>query len=145
VRRTGGSSGNITVDYATLSDSATSGEDFTAASGTLSWGDGEAADKIIEISIAADSTDESSETFRVVLSRPSGEAILASKTVLVEIEGSSTAPPPVPPPPPSASGDGGSGGVDWLSLACLVALLPMFRRRTSGRFTTKRACAIGRR
>lgn len=135
VRRTGGSSGDITVDYDTLSDSATSGEDFTAASGTLTWGDGDVADKIIDISIAADSTNESSETFRVALSRPSGGAILASETVLVEIEGSSAAPPPVPPPPPGASGsgDGGGGGLDWLSLACLVGLLPMFRRRASGR------------
>jgi uncharacterized delta-60 repeat protein len=130
VRRTGGFSGSVTVDYATASGSATSGADFTEASGTLTWGNGDMADKTIEVRIAADSTNEGSEIFRVELSQPSGGAILASSTVLVQIEGSSTAPPPSPPPSGGTSG-GGGGGLDWLSLACLIALLSVFRWRAS--------------
>jgi uncharacterized delta-60 repeat protein len=49
VRRTGGSMGDISVDYATASGSATSGADFDATSGTLSWSDGDTADQTIEI------------------------------------------------------------------------------------------------
>jgi len=133
VRRTGGSSGAVSVDYATASGSATSGADFTAASGTLTWSDGDMADKIIEVSIAADSTDEGSEDFRIDLANVSGGAGLGTSRIAVEIEGSNPAPPPGPPPP-SASGGGGGGGLDWLSLACLIALLPVFGQRASERF-----------
>lgn len=133
VRRTGGSRGSVSVDYATASVSATSGADFIAASGTLTWSDGDMADKIIEVSIAADSTDEGSEDFRIDLANVSGGAGLGTSRIAVEIVGGNPT-PPAGPPPPSASGGGGGGGLEWLSLACLIALLPVCGRRASERF-----------
>ena len=49
--RTGGSDGAVSVDYATSDGTATAGSDYTAASGTLNWSDGDAANKTFNISI----------------------------------------------------------------------------------------------
>ncbi|HEX5129299.1 MAG TPA: M12 family metallo-peptidase, partial [Usitatibacter sp.] len=45
VSRTNGSSGSLTVSYAVTGGSATAGTDFTAASGTLTWANGDTANK----------------------------------------------------------------------------------------------------
>src|SRR5262249_18832706 len=39
VSRTGGSSGNVSISYATSNGNATAGSDYTAKSGSLSWAD----------------------------------------------------------------------------------------------------------
>jgi hypothetical protein len=41
VTRTGGSDGEVSVNYATADGSATAGADYTASSGTLTWADGD--------------------------------------------------------------------------------------------------------
>ena len=45
VRRTGGKTGQVSVDYETVDGSAEAGSDFVAASGTLTWNDGDVDDK----------------------------------------------------------------------------------------------------
>ena len=141
VRRTGGSSGSVSVDYATAGASATSGVDFTPVSGTLTWGDGDMADKTVEVHIAGDRTDEDSETFRVELSNPSGGANLASRMMRVVIEGSRVSGPD-PPGGSSGSRAGGGGAVDLLGLLCLIAGLAMFRcsRRSKLRWHAGNFC-----
>ena len=47
VRRTGGTTGAVSVDYATAAGQAQPGSDFEDASGTLSWNDGDASDKTL--------------------------------------------------------------------------------------------------
>ncbi|WP_272946224.1 Calx-beta domain-containing protein, partial [Geobacter sp. OR-1] len=76
--RTGGSSGAVGISYATSSGTALSGSDFTATSGTLSWGDGDTASKTFEVPITDDALVESNETFTVTLSSPTGGASLGS-------------------------------------------------------------------
>jgi hypothetical protein len=56
----------ITVDYATISGTAQAGEDFTAASGTLTFNVGESS-KNIPVTILGDLHPELNESFRVVL------------------------------------------------------------------------------
>lgn len=51
VQRTGGTNGVASVDYATASGSAVDGTDFTGASGTLSWADGNNDAKPITVTI----------------------------------------------------------------------------------------------
>lgn len=137
IRRTGGSLGTVSVDFAATSGSATSAADFDAASGTLTWNDGATTDQTIEIRIAADSVDEGGEDFRIELSNPSGGASLAASQLTVQIAANG-APPSSPPPPGPASGGsgygGGGGAIDWMSLAgllavCLPGALPLVRRR----------------
>ena len=58
--------GTATVDYATSNATATAGSDYTAKSGTLSFGNG-VGSMNISITITGDSTVESNETFNVTL------------------------------------------------------------------------------
>ena len=71
-------SGTVTVDYATSDGSAEAGDDYTAASGTLSFAAGETS-KAISVAIDDDIDNESDETFTVTLSNASG-ADLGTKT-----------------------------------------------------------------
>ena len=64
-------SGTVTVDYATSDGTADAGDDYTAASGTLSFAAGETS-KTISVAIADDTRNESDETFTVTLSNASG-------------------------------------------------------------------------
>lgn len=75
--RFGGLTGAVTVDYATSSDSATAGSDFTAASGTFTWADGEGGAKAVAISTLQDTADEGNESFTVGLSAPTGGVTIA--------------------------------------------------------------------
>ncbi|MHB8844480.1 MAG: Calx-beta domain-containing protein [Nitrospirota bacterium] len=81
--RTGGSSGSVSVSYATADGTATSGSDYTAASGTLVWADGDAADKTFSVTITNDGTVEADETFTASLSGPTGGAALGSPSSAV--------------------------------------------------------------
>jgi len=121
VRRTGGSYGVVSVDYMTMSGSATSGVDFTGTNGTLIWTDGDTADKTIEISIAADTQSEDPENFAVTLSKPSGGAGLATSEIRVRILDGATGTPDSPSPPSSSPPSRGGGGtIDWPILLMLT-------------------------
>lgn len=76
VLRTGNDSGTVTVNYATAPGSATSPADFTATSGTLSWGNGDASPRTITIPIVADTIVEGSEEFLLNLTNPTGGAVV---------------------------------------------------------------------
>ena len=78
VSRSGAAGGAVSVNFATSSGSATAESDFTSASGTLTWADGDAANKTITVDITSDTVDESDESFVVALSSPSGGALLGS-------------------------------------------------------------------
>ena len=72
-------SGTVTVDYATSGGTATSGSDFTAGSGTLSFAPGESTKSII-VATTDDGSTESAETMTVGLSNATGGAIIANAT-----------------------------------------------------------------
>ena len=64
------SSRTVTVDYATSDGTATSGSDYTATSGTLTFNAGDTA-KAVQVPVLTDSEDESQETLTLTLSNPS--------------------------------------------------------------------------
>jgi photosystem II stability/assembly factor-like uncharacterized protein len=66
VIRVGGSKGTLSINYATADGTATAGSDYTSASGTLVFGDGETS-KTILIPIANDGITEPDETVRLSL------------------------------------------------------------------------------
>ncbi len=70
VERVGSPAGQVTVQFATANGSATAGSDYTALSQTLTWTDGDAAQKTIAIPILEDSLVEGDETFTLTLSSP---------------------------------------------------------------------------
>ncbi len=95
VNRNGGSSGAVTVHYATAGGTAASGSDFVAASGNLSWADGDAATKPIAVAIANNSPFSGNRAFSVSLSEPTGGATLGSvSSATVTINGDAAASTP---------------------------------------------------
>jgi hypothetical protein len=75
VKRIGNTAGAVSVDWATINGSATSGQDYTTGSGTLNWADGNGADKTINIAVLDDAATEGGENFEVVLSNVVGADI----------------------------------------------------------------------
>ena len=62
VIRSGGNQGAVSISFATQNGTAAAGSDYNAASGTLSWADGEDGAKTFLVHAAADSANESTET-----------------------------------------------------------------------------------
>jgi uncharacterized delta-60 repeat protein len=85
VFRSNGSTGQVSMDYQTIAETATPGVDFTAKSDTVTWGDGETGVKFIDVDISADDVAESDETFRIRLSNPTGGATIVGSEVQVKI------------------------------------------------------------
>lgn len=79
INRLNGGSGLATVTYHTVDGTATGGLDYAATNVVLAFADGEVS-KTIAIGIINDLLVESSETFQVVLSNPTGGAILTNNT-----------------------------------------------------------------
>jgi uncharacterized delta-60 repeat protein len=67
--RVGGSSGALSVNFATVPGTAST-NDFTTTAGTLSWADGDAATKIVTVPIVADGVAEGVESLIVNLGAP---------------------------------------------------------------------------
>jgi hypothetical protein len=96
VVRTGSSVGAVSVDYTTVSGTAIAGADFTSASGTLSWADGDSTRKTITVDTTQDTMVEGDEAFTVTLSNPTAGATLGSNsTIPVTIRDNDA--PPLPP------------------------------------------------
>jgi hypothetical protein len=70
----------VTVHYATADGTAIAGEDYLAASGTLTFAPGETS-KTINISVIGDRIDEFDETFSVALSSPTNANLGYSQAV----------------------------------------------------------------
>ena len=82
VTRTGGTDGEVTVDYVTTDDSATAGTDYTATAGTLGFGDGEGGTKSFPVTMIDDAEDpvfEGIESVRLALTNPTGGAQLGEQ------------------------------------------------------------------
>ena len=97
VVRSGGNKGAVSVQYATAAQTASAGGDFTVATGTLTWLDGEVTPKSFSIALPDDTQVESTETFAVSLTAPTGGAALGSPaTATVSIADNDSAAPPQP-------------------------------------------------
>ncbi len=67
VRRSGTTSGTLTVNFATANGTAIAGQDYTAVSGLLTWSPGESTDQQIIVPIINDGSPEGDENFTVTL------------------------------------------------------------------------------
>ena len=126
VTRTGGSDGAVSATYNTVDGTAVAPGDYTTAAGTVNFADGDTAPKTFQVTIVNDTLDEPDETFNVILSAPTGGAVLGGITTeVVTILDDDV--PVAPPPPIPTLGDLGK-----LLLAGLLGaggLLLMRRRR----------------
>lgn len=94
------------VDFFTQSRSASTGADFTSASGRIEFADGETS-KTITLTIKEDTAAEGNENFNLFLNDPGGSAMLVNPTsALITIldndgaPGSTPSPSPTPTPSP---------------------------------------------
>ena len=70
VTRSGGSTGPVSVSYATANGSASAGADYTAVTGLLNWLDGDTMPKTISIPVTNTPTIGASKNLTVTLSSP---------------------------------------------------------------------------
>ena len=77
VRRGGGSSGAVSVDWEIVPGSGAL-DDLSATRGTLSWGDGDSSDRRISIDVIDDGTAENTERLILRLVSPQGGATLSA-------------------------------------------------------------------
>jgi hypothetical protein len=129
VSRTGGSSGAVSVTYATSAGSASAGTDFTMSTGTLSWADGDSSAKSISVSVVNDTTQESSESFVVTLATPTGGATLGASSATVTINDDDTSTPPDDDNDGGGGGGGGGGSAGGWFIVGLAILGLRSRRR----------------
>jgi len=86
VKRTGGASGTVSVDYATSDGTATlDDDDYVATSGTLTWTDGDVGDRTFTVEINGDTDIEADEAINMELSNATGGAVLGLSGATVTI------------------------------------------------------------
>ena len=83
--------GPVTVAYETRDGSAQAGHDYTAKSGTLSFAAGQTS-KSVSVTLLDDAVDDGGETFELVLSNPTGGAVIADGVATGTIENSDPMP-----------------------------------------------------
>ncbi|MDH3816288.1 MAG: aggregation factor core protein MAFp3, isoform C, partial [Acidobacteriota bacterium] len=93
VTRTGGDFGAASVNYATSNGSATAGSDYTAATGTIDFADGDAVAKTFNIPITDDTTWEGDETVNLSLTTPGGATLGAPSSAVLTITEDDPTPP----------------------------------------------------
>jgi bacillopeptidase F len=86
VTRSGGSAGQVTVNYATADHTAVAGEDYEATAGTLTFLDGETS-RTFTVAVLDDAVAEADEELAVILANPTGGAglgipVLARVTII---------------------------------------------------------------
>ena len=82
VTRSGGTAGGVGVTYATSDGTATSGLDYTATSGILTFATNQTSKTFI-IPVANDTAVEGNETINLTLTNPSGGAALGAQNTAV--------------------------------------------------------------
>jgi len=131
VRRNAGYAGDVSVSYSTSDLTATTGLDYSAASGTLSWGPGDLNERTISVLIQNDAQNEPNETFRITLANLTGGATFdGAATLDVTIANDDVG----AQPGSGIRGGGGAAGTDllwlfWLYLMARRGALPIGVRR----------------
>lgn len=85
VQRVGGVDGVVTVDFATANGTAVAGTNYQANSGTLTWQDGDAAEKSFDVTIFDNGTEDGDVTVDLSLSNPTGGADLGLSAAILTI------------------------------------------------------------
>jgi hypothetical protein len=81
-----GSEGVATVDYLTQPDTATEGDDYVGASGTVTFADGVSEQEIV-IMLVEDTTDQLTEFFKITIDNLTGASLGAPRTATVILFG----------------------------------------------------------
>jgi choice-of-anchor B domain-containing protein len=94
VARSSGTNGDISVNYELRSDSALIGQDASAASGTLTWQDGQSEDQNIQITLIDDNESEQQETLLLVLTSEDSNLLGTQTSATITIRDDDSNQPP---------------------------------------------------
>ena len=118
------SAGAVSVTLSPIAGTATAGDDFAPEPVAVSWADGDSSQKLVEFVVHDDTIQESSESFTVELSNPTGGGVIGPQSsVTIMISASDQPAPPPPPPPLDRGGGGGTTGLITLLLLGAAKLL----------------------
>jgi len=92
IQRSAGSDGAASVRVVTANGTATAGSDFAEVSQTVSWANGDATTRTLQIPLLADQSVEGSETFTVRLGDASGVSLGSPSTATATITDTTSAP-----------------------------------------------------
>ncbi|MDH5392241.1 MAG: hypothetical protein OEY11_03540, partial [Gammaproteobacteria bacterium] len=92
VNRSGGSNGAVSVNYASANGTAVAGSDYSPATGSLTWADGDSASKSFIVVITNDTAYEADETLTLNLSGATNGAALGTSSAVLTILGNDAAP-----------------------------------------------------
>ena len=110
----------VTVGYSTANGTATAGQDYTAASGTLTFAPGVISQKL-NVAVAGDTVVEPDETFTVSLANPSGAA-LGTATATASVTNDDTTVVATPPTVSISNATVAEGNSGSSTLAFTVSL-----------------------
>jgi uncharacterized delta-60 repeat protein len=96
VTRTGGSRGEVSVQFATADGTAVAGQDYESVNRVLVFADGESGSKTVRVPIAMDAEIDLGETVELRLSDPRGCVALGGLSEARLTIGDDDAPPPPP-------------------------------------------------
>lgn len=112
----------VVVQYTTQNGTALSGVDYTATSGTITFAANQTS-RTVAVTVRGDATVEPNETFRLVLSNPTGATLGTATGTATLLNDDAPSSPPAPPAPPSSRPpSGGSRPASRPSPAPLSAL-----------------------
>jgi uncharacterized delta-60 repeat protein len=137
LRRTGGVTGQLTVDYRTVANTAIAGQDYVDTSGTVTWLDGDANDKIVSITVLNSGQPVRGKYFHVELSNSSGGLGMNQATITIPRVGSTGGGGGGGNPPDGAGATSGGGGAIGIEL-WLLMVPGVFR-------AARRSCQSGNR
>ncbi len=83
ITRTGSLSGALTVNWTTADDTAKAGTNYVAASGTVTFADGQAT-QTVQVTTLNDSTPEPNEDFELVATPAGGTSIMGLATIITD-------------------------------------------------------------
>lgn len=83
VSRLGGTTGAVSVQYTTSNGTAQAAVDYTAASGTFNWADGDSEAKTFTVAVINDLIINNTRIINLILSNVSGGAVLGSPAAAV--------------------------------------------------------------
>ena len=86
VSRSNGSTGPVSVNFSTVNGTGLAGLDYSAMAGTLTWADGEVADKTITIPLLGNSSIGPNKTFSIALSSPQYGSLGPLTTTTISIQ-----------------------------------------------------------
>jgi endoglucanase len=90
VNRSGGTSGAVSVHYATADGTAVAGTNYTATQGTLNWAAGVSTAQTFSVPLSASPVLTGSKAFAVTLTAPGGGATLGTASATATINAAAT-------------------------------------------------------